>query len=55
MLTAGLNALAMARLGITRWMHDSRDGFGLLLMGLTAIGVAIWAVVRSQRGEPAKN
>jgi hypothetical protein len=55
MLTAGLNALAMVRFGGFRLEHGGgRDGFAWLLMGLAAIGVAIWAVVRGNRDEPAK-
>jgi hypothetical protein len=54
--TAALNALAMARLGAFRLMHGgARDGTGFLLVGLVAIGVAIWAVARSERNEAAKN
>ncbi|MGD0345288.1 MAG: hypothetical protein ABSA85_00945 [Terracidiphilus sp.] len=53
--TAGLNVLAMVRLGVFRLMHGGvRDGFGFLLIGLVAIGVAIWAVARSERSETAK-
>ena len=54
MLTAGLNALALARFGGTRVIHGARDGFGLLLIGLVAIGLLIWALSGSGRGEPAK-
>ncbi len=53
MLTAGLNALALARFGGIRVIHGARDGFGLLLIGLVAIGVLIWALSESDRGEPA--
>ncbi len=54
--TAGLNALAMVGFGAFRMMHGgARDGFGFLLIGLVAIGVAIWAVARSERNETAKN
>ena len=56
MLTAGLDALALARFGGFRLMHGGgRDGFGWLLIGLVAIGTAIWAVSRVPRDEPAKN
>jgi hypothetical protein len=56
MLTAGLNALALVRFGGFRLVHGGgRDGFVWLLMGLAAIGVAIWAVTREDRNEPAKN
>jgi hypothetical protein len=55
MLTTGLNALALVRFGGFRLAHGGRDGFAWLLMGLAAIGVAIWAVTRADRNEPAKN
>jgi hypothetical protein len=56
MLTTGLNALAMLRFAGIRLAHGGgRDGFALLLMGLAAIGVAIWAVARGQSSAPAKN
>jgi hypothetical protein len=54
MLTAGLNALALARFGGIRVIHGARDVFGLLLIGFVAIGVLIWALSGSGRGEPAK-
>jgi len=54
--TAGLNALATMRLGAFRLMHSgARDGLGFLLIGLAGIGVAVWAVTRSERKETAKN
>jgi hypothetical protein len=54
--TAGLNALAMVRLGAFRPMHGGAGGgFGFLLIGLVAIGVAIWAVARAERNDAAKN
>jgi hypothetical protein len=56
MLTAGLNALAMLRLGGFRLMHGGgRGGFAWLLIGLLAAGVAAWAVARADRSAPAKN
>ena len=56
MLAEGLNALAFACFGVVRLIHSGgRDGLGFLLMGLTGIGVAIWAVARAGRGEPAKD
>jgi hypothetical protein len=57
MLTAGMNALAMARFGVIRLAHGGgRDGFAWLVLGLAAIGVAVWAVARGERrSEPAKN
>ena len=55
MFTAGLNALAFACFGAVRLFHSGgREGFGFLLMGLAGIGVAIWAVARWGRSEPAK-
>lgn len=54
--SAFLNALAMVRLGAFRLMHSGvRDGFGFLLIGLVAIGVAIWAVARAERNEATKS
>jgi len=54
--TAGYHALAMVRLGAFRLMHGgARDGLGFLLIGLVAIGVALWAVARSERNKTAKN
>jgi hypothetical protein len=54
--TAGLNALATMRWGAFRLMHSwARDGLGFLLIGLTAIVVALWAVARSERNHPEKN
>jgi len=56
MLTAGLNALAMVRFGRFGLVHGGgHDGFAWLLIGLAAIGVAIWAVSRSGRSEPVKS
>jgi hypothetical protein len=55
MFTA-LNALALARFGGFRLIRGgARDGFGLLLIGLVAIGVAIWAVLRPRQNEQAKS
>ncbi len=54
--TAGLNALAMMRWGALRLMRSgARDGLGFLLIGLVAIGGALWAVARAERNEAAKN
>ena len=54
--TAELNALALLRWGAFRLMHGgARDGLGFLLIGLVAIGVALWAVARAERNEEAKN
>jgi hypothetical protein len=44
------------RWGAFRLMHSwARDGLGFLLIGLTAIVVALWAVARSERNHPEKN
>jgi hypothetical protein len=53
MLMAGLNALGLARFGAIH--GGTRDGFGLLLIGLVAIGVLIWALSAHGRGEAAKS
>ncbi|MGD0480197.1 MAG: hypothetical protein ABSA42_08515 [Terracidiphilus sp.] len=54
--TAGLNALTTMRWGAFRVMHSgARDGLGFLLIGLVAIGGALWVAARSERKEPAKN
>jgi hypothetical protein len=55
MLTAGMNGLALMRFGGFRLVHGGHEGFAWLLMGLVAMGVAIWAVARSGSSEPAKN
>src|SRR5580658_1378504 len=56
MLTTGLNALALVRFGGFRLAHGGgRDGFAWLVMGLAAIGVAVWAVARADRNQPAKS
>jgi hypothetical protein len=54
--SAGLNAVATMRWGAFRVMHSgARDGLGFLLIGLAAIGGALWAVARAEQNEPAKN
>lgn len=56
MLTAKMNALALARFGGFRLIHGGgQDGFGLLLLGLLVVGVVAWAISRSDRSEPAKS
>jgi hypothetical protein len=56
MLTTVTNALAMVRFGGFRVAHGGgRDGFALLLIGLAAIGGAIWAVTRAGGSQPAKS
>jgi len=55
MLTAGLNALALVRFSGFRVVHGGGGGFAWLLIGLAAIGVAVWAIARAERTEPAKN
>jgi hypothetical protein len=52
--TAGLNALALVRFGGFRFGHGGGGGFGWLLIGLIVIGVAIWAITRTERSESAK-
>lgn len=53
--TAALSGLAMIRLGAFRLTHSgASDGLGFLMIGLAAIGVAIWAIARSERKETAK-
>jgi hypothetical protein len=56
MLTAGLNALAMARLGGIRLVYGGgRDAVTLFLLGLSALGAAIWALAHAGPREPGKN
>ena len=50
MSMAGINELAMLRFG-----HASGDGLALLLMGLVAVGVLIWALSHSDRNQSAKS
>ena len=54
MLTAGMNNLAMIRFGGFRFGHSGGDGFALLLMGLVAVGVLIWALSHSDHNQSAK-
>lgn len=49
MLTAISNGLAIARFGGFRVPHGGGDAFGLLLMGMVAVGVLVWALARSGR------
>jgi cbb3-type cytochrome oxidase subunit 3 len=53
--TAGMNALALARFGGFHVMHGRGDAGGLLLMGLVAVGVVVWALSRSGRSQSARN
>ena len=55
MLTAGLNALALMRFGGFRLAHGGGNGFAWLVIGLVAIGVAVWAVSRPEKSETVKN
>ncbi|MGA3032175.1 MAG: hypothetical protein ABSD70_02770 [Terracidiphilus sp.] len=60
MLTAATNALALMRFGGLRVFHGGghgggHDGFAWLLIGLVAIGVAVWAISRPTRSEPVKS
>lgn len=50
MLTAGLNALGLIRIGGGR----GGGGFFLLLIELTVVGVIVWALTRSKKSESAK-
>lgn len=55
MVTTGLNALALMRIEGIRLVHGGgRNGFGILLVGLLAIGAMIWAFSQSGRNEPAQ-
>jgi hypothetical protein len=54
MLTAGMNALAMIRFGGFRFGHGGGESFALLLMGLVAAGVLVWALSHSGGNESAK-
>jgi len=56
MLTAALNSLAMIRFGRFRLAHGGGNGgFAWLLLGLVAIGVAVWAASWPNRSEAAKS
>jgi hypothetical protein len=55
-MTAWSDALAMVRFGGFRLVRGGgHDGFAWLLVGLAAIGIAVWAVSRGARTEAAKN
>jgi cbb3-type cytochrome oxidase subunit 3 len=54
MLTAGMNAFAMARFGF-RIVHGGGDAFGLLVMGVAAVGILVWALSHSGHNQSAKN
>lgn len=53
MATAGVNELAM-RFGF-RFGHSGGDAFFLLLMGLVAMGVLVWALSSTGRSQSAGN
>ena len=56
MLAADLNSLAVIRFGGFRLVHGGGNGgFAWLLLGLAAIGVAVWAASRPNRSEAAKS
>lgn len=55
MLTAAMNALAMVRFVGFRGVRGTGDAFALLLMGMVAIGVLVWAVSHSDRNESPKS
>jgi hypothetical protein len=54
MLTAGMNDLAMFRFGGFRFGHGGGEGFALLLMGLVAVGVLVWALSHTGSNQSAK-
>jgi hypothetical protein len=54
MLTAGMNDLAMMRFGGFRFGHGGGDGFLLLMMGVVALGVLIWALSHSDQNQSTK-
>jgi hypothetical protein len=54
MLTAGMNDLAMIRFGGFRFGHSGGDGFALLLMGLVAVVVLVWALSHAGNNQSAK-
>jgi len=54
MLTAEMNDLAMIRFGGFRFGHGGGEGFALLLMGLVAVGVLVWALSHSDRNQSAR-
>ena len=45
MLTAGANAIAMARFETIRLLHGQCDG--LLMMSLTTVGAALFSLMRA--------
>jgi len=56
MLTAGLNALAMARLGGIRLVYGGgSDAITLFLLGMSSLGAAIWALTHAGPREPGKS
>lgn len=55
MFTAGMNDLAMIRFGGFRFGHSGGDGFALLLMGIVAVGVLVWALSHSDNNQSAKS
>jgi cbb3-type cytochrome oxidase subunit 3 len=50
-----MNALALARFGGIHVMHGGGDAVGLLLMGVVAISVVVWALARSGGNQSARN
>jgi hypothetical protein len=54
MVSAGMNALAWMRFG-GFGLGDSGDGFALVLMGIGACAVLIWALSQGDRNESAGN
>ncbi len=56
MVTAGLNALAMARLGGIRLIYGGGgDTITLLMLGLSSIGAVIWALAHTGPRDHSKS
>jgi hypothetical protein len=55
MAAAGMNALAMFRFGGFRFGHGGGDAFALLLMGLVAFVLVVWALSHSDGKQSARS
>jgi len=55
MFMAGMNDLAMLRFGGFRFGHSGGESFALLLMGVVAVGVLVWALSRSDSNQSARS
>jgi len=55
MVSAAIGGLAMVRLSGFHGAHNPGDAFGLLVMGVVAIGVLVWALAHSDRNGSARN